>query len=215
MAGRETKSLRKENSSLRNKVDNLKTYVEQLERELSEERESTRHLQLSILSSEEAKTVEFVSAQCDDMISLHDKTINELKTIYDRLDTISKRCEGIKNYIDNAEDHSYQFNVKIIGMPMLSTEESAEETTSLCLKLFKCDGAKDISALDIDIAHRVPSRKPSNRPNPVVCRFVRRLARNKVLACRKSSKNVTASQIGFDPSICTEDLAIFEHLSPQ
>ena len=100
-------------------------------------------------------------------------------------------------------------------MPMLSAEESAEETTSLCLKLFKCIGAKDISALDIDIAHRVPPRKPSNRPNPIVCRFVQRLARNEVLACRKSSKNVTATQLGFDPSICTEDLAIFEHLSPQ
>ena len=96
-----------------------------------------------------------------------------------------------------------------------NAEESAEETTSPCLKLFKCIGVKDISALDIDIAHCVPPRKPLNRPNPIVCRFVRRLARNKVLACRKSSKNVTATQLGFDPSICTEDLAIFEDLSPQ
>ena len=100
-------------------------------------------------------------------------------------------------------------------MPMLSAEESAKETTSLCFKLFKCIGAKDISALDSDIALRVPPRKPSNRPKPIVYRFVRRIARNKALPCRKSSKNVIVTQLGFDPSISTEDLAIFEHLSPQ
>ncbi|KAK2549045.1 hypothetical protein P5673_030674 [Acropora cervicornis] len=135
-------------------------------------------------------------------MSLHDQTLKELKSITERLNSISNRCEEIKNYVDNAEDYSYQFNVKIIGIPVASANESVEETT-------------DISILDIDIAHRVRSRVSSNRPNPIICRFVRRLARNRVIACRKSVSNVTSNQLGFDSSISLEGLAVFEHLSPR
>ena len=84
--------------------------------------------------------------------------------------------------VDNAEDYSYQFNLKIVGMPTLSNE-SADDSTDLCLRLFKLIGTKDVSIQDIDIAHRVSQRNPTNSPNAIVCRFTRRLARNKVLAC--------------------------------
>ena len=100
-------------------------------------------------------------------------------------------------------------------MPVASANESVEETIRLCLRLFQLIGAKDISILDIDIAHRVRSRVSSNRPNPMICRFVRRLARNRVIACRKSVSNVTSNQLGFDSSISLEGLAVFEHLSPR
>ena len=145
------------------------------------------------------------------MVSLHDKTLKELKSITERLN-ISNRCEEITNYIDNAEDYSYQFNVKIIGMPVASADESVEETTGLCLRLFQLIEAKDISILDIDIARRVRLRVSSNRPNPIICRFVR-LARNRVIACRKCVSNVMSDQLGFDSSIPVEGLPFFEHLS--
>ena len=217
MSGKDkaTKSLRKENSNLRSEIDSLKTHVMRLEERLREEQAAKGNLESSILSTEEAKTLEFVSGQCDDMMSLHDQTLKELKSITERLNSISNRCEEIKNYVDNAEDYSYQFNVKIIGMPVASANESVEETTGLCLRLFQLIGAKDISILDIDIAHRVRSRVSSNRPNPIICRFVRRLARNRVIACRKSVSNVTSNHLGFDSSISLEGLAVFEHLSPR
>ena len=127
-----------------------------LEERLREEQAAKGNLESSILSTEEAKTLEFVSGQCDDMMSLHDQTLKELKSITERLNSISNRCEEIKNYVDNA--------VKIIGMPVASANESVEETAGLCLRLFQLIGAKDISILDIDIAHRVRSRVSSNRP---------------------------------------------------
>ena len=37
-------------------------------------------------------------------MSLHDQTLKELKSITGRLNSISNRCEEIKNYIDNTED---------------------------------------------------------------------------------------------------------------
>ena len=100
------------------------------------------------------------------MVSLHNKTLKELTSITERLNSISNRCEESKNYIDNAEDYLYQFNVKIIGMPVLLADESAEDTTGLCLRLFQLIGAKGISLLNIDIVHRVCPQVSSNRTNP-------------------------------------------------
>ena len=90
---KETKSLRKENSNLRSEIDSLKTHVMRLEERLREEQAAKGNLESSILSSEEAKTLEFVSDQCDDMMSLHDQKLKELKSITERLNSISNRCE--------------------------------------------------------------------------------------------------------------------------
>ena len=83
-------------------------------------------------------------------------------------------------------------------MPVASADESVEETTGLCLRLFQLIEAKDISILDIDIARRVHSRVSSNCPNSIICRFVRRLATNRVIVCRKCVSNLTSDQLGFD-----------------
>ena len=34
---------------------------------------------------------------------------------------------------------------------------------------------------DIDIAHRVPSRQQNGAPKPIICKFVRRLAKASVI----------------------------------
>ena len=212
----QTKALRKENTDLRCEIEKLKDYVKRLEEEIRNEKRTSSHLESSILSTEGAKTVEFVSDQCDAMVNLHDKTLKALRDVSSQLDDISKRCSEITSFIDNAEDYSYQYNLKVIGMPLLSVGENAEATTHLCLRLFSLIGAKDVTLSDIDIAHRVPARKPSkDRPNAIVCRFTRRLAKNKVLACRKNVFNVTSEQLGLDPSVSVERLNIFEHLSPR
>ena len=108
MSGKDkaTKSLRKENSNLRSEIDSLKTHVMRLEERLREEQAAKGNLESSILSTEEAKTLEFFSGQFDDVMSLHDQTLKELKSIPERLNSISNRCEEIKKYIDNTEDYS-------------------------------------------------------------------------------------------------------------
>ena len=61
------------------------------------------------------------------------------------------------NAIDEIEDYSYQFNVKFNGVPETSTNESSRSTSSLCINLLNEMGA-EVTILDIDTAHRVPSR---------------------------------------------------------
>ena len=52
--------------------------------------------------------------------------------------------------------YSYQYNMKIVGVPLISESESAQDTAELCVKLFSGLGV-DVSISEIDIAHRVPS----------------------------------------------------------
>ena len=91
-------------------------------------------------------------------------------------------------------------------MPLLAERESAEETANLCLRLFSALGVKEVSIMDIDTAHRVLARKASPKPNAIVCKFTRRLARKKV-------STLQPGQIGFSEGISLKDLAIYDHLS--
>ncbi|CAH3040139.1 unnamed protein product, partial [Pocillopora meandrina] len=67
---------------------------------------------------------------------------------------ISDACDRILQSIDGFEMYSYQFNIKVIGLPLLAAKETTEQTANLCLQLFHQMGVKDVSINDIDIAHR-------------------------------------------------------------
>ena len=82
-------------------------------------------------------------------------------------------------------------------MPPTTQNETSDQTVALCLRLFEVLGVEDVSLNDIDIAHRIPSGSASNRPNAIVCKFTRRLAKGKVMAARRRLENLEASQLGF------------------
>lgn len=100
----------------------------------------------------------------------------------------------MSNAIDESLVHSYQYNLKIIGVPQVNGRETAAQTTELCLAIFKAIGA-NVNINDVDIAHQVPSRKSFNEnPNgraeqrncPIICKFTRRLVENDVFEKRKN-----------------------------
>ena len=74
----------------------------------------------------------------------------------------------------------------------------------LCADLFASIGV-DVGIKDIDIAHRVPSRRSNsdNKSNPIVCKFVRRLSKEVVMSKRKEVQNVNSK------------IKIFDHLTPK
>ena len=59
-------------------------------------------------------------------------------------------------------------------------DETAAETSALCVKLFQ-EMEAEVFLSDIDIAHRVPSRQQNGAPKPIICKFVRRLAKASVI----------------------------------
>ena len=82
----------------------------------------------------------------------------ELDNLSHKLEAISTRVDSLDAAIDDLQKYSFQYNVNIIGFPE-DEHESAETTTQLCLKLFHAIGAKGVTKNDIDIAHRVNSRR--------------------------------------------------------
>ena len=105
--------------------------------------------------------------------------------------------------------------IKIVGLPPLEERESSETTSELCLKLFSALGVEDISMSDIDIAHRVPARRQSNRPDAVICKFVRRLAKEKVMKARRNIPNIEPQALGYDSDVSLENAGIYDHLTPR
>ena len=77
----------------------------------------------------------------------------------------------------------------------------------------------DISALEIDISHRVQQRgavtnngRPT-RPNPIVSKFTRRLTRDTVLASGSNPAQLTAEAVGLPPTSMVNRILIFLHLA--
>ena len=133
--------------------------------------------------------------------------------MFTRLEAIEKKCQEMTAAIETFEDYSYKNNLKMVGVPILAERETAEQTALLCLRLFSALGVKDISILDIDTAHHVPARRASNKPN--VCKFTRRLAKDKVMDVRRRVSSLQAKDLGFEENVLVEDIALYDHLSPR
>ena len=86
----------------------------------------------------------------------------------------------------------------------MKEKESAEETSSLCVKIFREMGA-EVTIHDIDMAHRVPTREAHGGPKPIVCKFVRRL--------RIESHNLRPANLGFAESVNLSNVRILDHLT--
>ena len=168
----------------------------------------------SLLCHLEKKTVEYISDQYDELVSFKNNTLKVLKDMKSQLGNKESKCDKISEAVDQMEEYSYQFNIKIVGMPQHNVSESAE-VTSKCLDLFKAIGVEDVSLQDIDIAHRIPARRKTDRPSAIVCKFARRLAKQKVMAERSRVCNMQASQFGFSHDMDVGHLNIYDHLTPR
>ena len=212
-----TKALRKENEALKEEIQQIMMKLQQLEEKFDTKKEADGMAVHNgeVVSADKAKSIEFISNQYDDLAGFKAHAIKELKSINTRVDQIYTRCNDIAKCVEAMEEYSYQFNVKIVGMPLRAEKETPEITANLCLQLFIALGVKNVSLQDIDIAHRVPARRVSSRPNAIICKFVRRLAKNKVMEVRKEASKLQAVQLGFSPGISVQHVNIYDHLTPR
>ena len=112
--------------------------------------------------------------------------MEQLQSIKAKLNGLDHRCNELCLAIDEMQAYSYQYNIrKIFGLPTFAERENSKSTANLCIQLFHSMGVKDVSMQDIDLAHRDPARKASSRPNPIICKYVRRQVKERVMAARK------------------------------
>ena len=148
----------------------------------------------------------------DDLSASNSSISVQLKQISRRPNVLSVQVERVANAINDAEEYSYQFNLKIIGLTELNSSETAPKTSSLCVKLFQEMGA-EVSIFGIDIAHLVSTRNESEGPKPVVHKFVRRLAKGKVMEVRQCASQVNPTSIGLSAESELRGARIFDHLT--
>ncbi|PFX21906.1 WD repeat-containing protein 82 [Stylophora pistillata] len=116
-----------------------------------------------------------------DFQSVQTRAEAELRRLSARLSQVSVKVDEVRKVIDAIEEYRFQYNIKIVGVPELNSQETAEVTSKLCAKLFAEIGT-NLMLQDIDIAHRVPLRSAGNLPKPITCKFTRRLAKEAVMA---------------------------------
>ena len=71
----------------------------------------------------------------------------------------------------------------------------------------------EVSLQDIDIAHRVSMRRERGGPKPVICKFVRRLAKGNVMEVRQRVGEVNPTSICLSTDTELRGVKIFDHLT--
>ena len=103
--------------------------------------------------------VQFLSDGYDDLVKSAKGVTEKLKKKLERrLNAFEFHVKNIAKAKDNILGHSYQYNIKQPGFLQTSDRETSEETVNFCLMMFAGIGV-DISISNIDIAHRVQTRK--------------------------------------------------------
>ena len=139
----------------------------------------------------------------------------ELSALKADVSKMAEKIDDIADAIEELQQYSYGFNVKLLGIPELETDETALKTSLLCSKIFREMDA-EISIQDIDIAHRVnPRKQVPNRPRPIVCKFTRRLAREQIMRRRREISKVIPSNVGLPDASTLSNAMIVDHLTPK
>lgn len=153
--GENVKSLQKENDKLKDQVKSLSEDFQRFKDKMAAK--ASKEVLPTSRESPSVQDVQFLSDGYDDLLKSREKTARELQKLESRLESIKSKLSNVAKAIDDIMTYSYQYNIKIIGVPQASDRETSEETANLCLKIFDGIGA-NISILDIDIAHEVQSR---------------------------------------------------------
>ncbi|PFX24299.1 hypothetical protein AWC38_SpisGene11095 [Stylophora pistillata] len=204
-------ALRKENQSLKVLVDTL-TEIDKLKSAIQQmEPPSSRESIEASLNTEAQSSLDFLSTKYDDFEEFGRHAQREIQRL--NLLEIKTKVDMVGKAIEDFQAYSYQFNAKIIGIPEIGSPETAKDTSELCVPLFNGMGAR-VSLQDIDVAHRVQSYNQNGGPKPIICKFVRRLAKYEVMARRHDACKVDPVTFGFSDSVSFDSVRIFDYLTP-
>ena len=203
-------SLKRENSNLKDQLSVMADEIAKMKEMLLEQSKKP-----AATKDETVQSLEFMSKGFDDFERFRVFAGKELKRLSAKLEELAVELNRVSRNIDEFQEYSYQYNVKIVGVPQTSQDESSAITSALCERLFKARGSA-VSIQDIDTAHRVPTRNTGNGgPRPIICRFIRRLSKDNVMNQRRNASRVDPSAVGFSEDVSLSAVRIFDHLTPR
>ena len=112
---RENDSLKEEIATLRRGFDNLQ---KSLTRNDAEESSNGGEPSFSITNDEALSTLQFYGKSYDDLRSEVEKSLQQL---WSHLKALTSRVDEVGNAIDEIQRYSYQYNVKIVGLPEIDS----------------------------------------------------------------------------------------------
>ncbi|XP_044165681.1 uncharacterized protein LOC114967698 [Acropora millepora] len=203
-------SLKRENSNLKDQLSVMVDEIAKMKEMLLEQAKKP-----GARKDETVQSLDFMSKGFDDFERFRVFAGKELKRLSAKLEELAVELNRVSRNIDEFQEYSYQCNVKIVGVPQMSQDESSPITSGLCERLFKAMGSA-VSIQDIDTAHRVPTRNTGNGgPRPIICRFIRRLSKDNVMNQRRNASRVDPSAAGFSEDVSLSAVRIFDHLTPR
>ncbi|CAH3193103.1 unnamed protein product [Porites evermanni] len=214
--GDRVKASRRENDDLKRQLNDLKKEFQSFKSKKAEQKDCHEAAATALPNTQDDQ---FLSDSYDALVKSESSLSKALENFSRRLDLLTVNVDRIYKAIDEMFYYSYQYNLKIVGVPFISESESAQDTVELCVKLFSGLGV-DVSISEIDIAHRVSQRDTSTgngnrrQPNPIICKFTRRMTRDTVLASRGNASRLT-TDLDLPSTVEIDRIAIYSHLTPR
>jgi peptidoglycan hydrolase CwlO-like protein len=120
-------TLQKENQALRNEIAELKESLQKVSKDLSLKMKSqhSRQIDKKEMSPDRANSVEFMSSKYDELYSFKKEANKQIQDLTAKVNKISEKCERIAKFIEESEAYSYQYNIKIVGVPAVAERETA------------------------------------------------------------------------------------------
>ena len=94
--------------------------------------------------------------------------LSKLEEIESKIGEIAQNIDRISKVIEDIQAYSYQYNLKIVGVPQAETTEKATDTVELCLKVFAGIGV-DVSPCGKSVWHIEFQQEPKMASEEATC----------------------------------------------
>lgn len=207
-------SLKAENDKLKEKVEEVFAELKKVQEDLKSN-QTGGHVASATDNPDVPKSLDFLSKEYDDLIKFRDRAWEKISALEKLLKELSTDVSKVSTAIDQVQEYSYSYNVKLVGVPELGPHENAFDTSQLCLRIFNGIGV-EVKPYDIDISHRItPRHATEGRPKPIICKFTRRITREQVMVSRKEVSKISPTSIGLPENVSMEHAGILDHLTPR
>ena len=123
-------SIKAENDKLKGKIQEIYTKLQLLRDKVKMKRGGSHD---SFRGKVTDRSSQSLSESHDEFCKYAEEKMGAIES---SLNTLSSSAENISALIDQLQDYSYSYNIKLIGVRELKPHESAAETSQLCLQIF-------------------------------------------------------------------------------
>ena len=133
-----------------------------------------------------SESIKFMSDKFDEFEKERQEQKKVIEELRGEVSSLNEKLNGFTEQVDRQEQYSRRNCLLIHGI----TEGNQENTDDLALEIFREKLDIELTQRDLDRTHRIGKNdKRSNRPRPVIVKFIRYNDRKKIFSKKKQLKN--------------------------